>query len=143
MQPGAHRNGSHQHPRPKGAKGRSQEHDENCSREEDLLAEAIVVKGHRQCQETLPGTEGTRGRHTFIHFPPAFHSLAHANRWSNPTDVQGTREPGRGCHPSTHSTGSFHWILPTGIKHASHGSSALQVDSLPAEPSGKPIKIIF
>ena len=89
-------NGSHQHPRPKGAKGRSQEHDENSSREEDLLAEAIVVKGHRQCQETLPGTEGTWGRHTFIHFPPAFHSLAHANHWSNPTDVQGTREPGRG-----------------------------------------------
>lgn len=74
----------------------SQEHDENCSREEDLLAEAIVEKGHRQCQETLPGAEGTWGRHTFIPFSPALHSLAHANHWSNPADVQGTREPGRG-----------------------------------------------
>lgn len=60
----------------------SQEHDENCSREEALLAEAVAVKGHRQCQETLPRAEGTWGRHTSSLF-----SLL-STHWLTPTISQ-------------------------------------------------------
>lgn len=42
----------------------SQETGENHSREEDLLAEAMVVKGYNHCQETLPRAERKWGGDT-------------------------------------------------------------------------------
>lgn len=74
----------------------SQETGENRSREEDLLAEAVVVKGYNHCQETLPRAERKWGGDTVTPLFPCPTFLGHAGHWPNPTKVQWTKEPRRG-----------------------------------------------